>query len=108
MLRDGLIVGHHDDGSSLAVKAVEDGEDLQPAPAIQIPGGFIRQEYLRIVDECSGDGDPLLLSAGQFVRSIVDSVLKAHRRKGRFRPLLGVTRVVGYSTFFRAVIRSSK
>jgi hypothetical protein len=41
---------------------------------IQIAGGFIREQQRRVVDQCAGQSDPLLLSSGEFGRAMVGTM----------------------------------
>ena len=52
-----------------------------PLFGIQISGRLVRQNNSRIVDQRAGDGDALLLTAGKFVRFVVDAIAEADARR---------------------------
>src|SRR5712692_11059560 len=84
---------HHDDSlSTLAMQALKLLHNLHAAVRIEVPRRFISQESLRLIDECAGDGDSLLLAAGKLVGHMVSSVLEANQPKhfpGALPPLPG-------------------
>ena len=49
----------------LAMQARNQRENRFRRLAIQVAGGFIRQQQLGSSDECAGQSHPLLLSAGK-------------------------------------------
>src|SRR5699024_7835226 len=61
-----VVVGGHDDGGALLVDAVEQVHDLGGRIRIEVAGGLVGKQDERAVDGGSGDGDALLLTAGQF------------------------------------------
>ncbi len=72
------VVGRHNNRSPPDIGFLEKIEDLCLIFLIQVAGRFVSQEYLRIVDQRPGQGNPLLLPAGQSQRRCVYLVLKAH------------------------------
>ena len=61
-----LVVGDdHDRDAELAVGLAERGEDLVGGRGVELAGGLVGEQHLRGVRERHGDGDPLLLAAGQ-------------------------------------------
>ena len=90
-----VLVGDHDDGAPFAVQFGQQRHDLRPGFGIQVAGGFIRQDEHRIVDQGAGDGDPLRLPAGEFLRLMVDAVPQADRlqRGDGFLALFGLAEV---------------
>ena len=57
-----------------ACKVVQEIHDLFARTAVEVAGRFIRDDQDRVVDQCPGDGDALLLSAGEFLRLVMDAV----------------------------------
>ena len=60
-----LVMCDHDDGPSFAVTPVECCQDNFATYGIEISGGFVGQNDLRIVDQCSRQCDSLLLADAQ-------------------------------------------
>lgn len=56
-------VSDHDDGLALSVELCEEIHDLASCDGVEIPGWFIREDDLRVIEEGTGDGDALLLSS---------------------------------------------
>ena len=80
---DVVLVRHHDDRASLVVQPGEQLHDLQGRFRVQVAGGFIRQNEIRIVDQAAGDGHALLLAAGQLRRPVPQPLAQAdHRGQG--------------------------
>lgn len=50
---------------------MENAEDLLSGVRVEIAGGFIADEKLRVCDERSCDGDALLLAAGELLGEVV-------------------------------------
>jgi hypothetical protein len=68
-------VGNKDHGGLFP--AGEGGKQFDHSSAgsgIEIPGGFVSQEYRRAMDEGAGEGGPLQLAAGKLVRAMVAAV----------------------------------
>lgn len=67
-----VIVCHDEDaGIPLVGDFGEKLHDLTPSMAVESGGGLVGEDEAGIVREGSGDGDPLLLSAGKSDRKIV-------------------------------------
>ena len=58
---------------------------LQAKPRVQVGQRFVQQEHLGHLDQRAGDGDPLLLTAGQLTGFPVPVVPDLHQPHGRFR-----------------------
>src|SRR5690606_35079564 len=54
-----------DDGASFAVELLKNAEDFFSAMTVKRAGWFVGKDDVRIVDQRAGDGNALLLSAGQ-------------------------------------------
>src|SRR5881296_612060 len=86
------LVRHQDDRQVLTlVQLLEDLHDVDARPAVEVPGRFVRQQQRRAVDERTGDGHALLLTARELRRDVVAPVPEAHARERFLRapvPLL--------------------
>jgi hypothetical protein len=76
-----LIVSDQDDRSALAIQFLEDGDDLEAAPAVEVAGGFIRENQRGTCDECARYGDPLLLASGKLTWAVVNPIPETDRLK---------------------------
>jgi len=52
-------------GAELLLEPLEEAAGLQPQPRVQVGQGLVEQEHLGPVGDRPGQGDPLLLAAGQ-------------------------------------------
>ena len=86
LLRQLRVVGDHDDKTVLR-HLPEKIHDLHAGIAVQRPGGFVRQQDIRIVHERPGDRHPLHLSAGHLVRLLVELISQPHFLKRFHSPL---------------------
>ncbi len=76
----------HDDQPVLS-DFLEQVHDLHRGMGIQGTCGFIRQEDLRVVHQCPGNGHTLHLSAGHLCRFLVELILQTHFLQCGSRPL---------------------
>ena len=53
-----------------AVDLLEKGDDLERQLRVEVAGGLVGQEDLRVVDDGPGDGHPLLFAVGQPRREV--------------------------------------
>lgn len=60
---DAGFVGHHDDRAAFAIELQEHFHDFLFGFAVEVSCGFVGENDFGVIDECSGDGDALLLSA---------------------------------------------
>ena len=60
----------HQKGLTAFVDAVEQPQKTVGGLAVQRAGGFVRQKQLRLGDQRPGNGSPLLLTAGNFIREL--------------------------------------
>ena len=72
-----LVVGDEDDGSAAAVEGLEEVENLVGGLRVEVAGGFVGQDQLGLVYQCAGDGDALLLPAGEFGGLVVKAIGQA-------------------------------
>jgi YfiH family protein len=64
-LEQRVVVGGEDDGRTLVVDVAEQAEKLGGKIGVEVPGGLVGENQPRLIDQCPGDGDPLLLAAGE-------------------------------------------
>ena len=87
---DDRIVGDHDDGAALGMELAQQPEDDLFVLGVQIAGGLVGQDDLRIVDEGAGNADALLLAAGKLRGQVMRRGLQADAARARpglrFRP----------------------
>ena len=59
-------MGHHDDGGAqVLVGRLDQLDDVGGGPMVELAGRLVREQQLRPVGQGDGDGEPLLLTAGQ-------------------------------------------
>ena len=68
---DGAVVGDHHDGRPFLVELAKQLQDPLGRLSVQVPGRFVGEDDLRPVQQGAGDGDALLLSAGELMRHLV-------------------------------------
>ena len=56
----GVVRGHHQRGLPLRSQGIEQFKNLVPGVRIQVAGRFIRQNQIRLVNQCPRNGDALL------------------------------------------------
>ena len=62
-----MVVGGHDDRGAGAVDPVEQADDVEADRAVEVSGRLVAEQDLRPVHHGPGDGDALLLTAGELV-----------------------------------------
>ena len=65
----------------LLIQSLEQREYLGRGLGIQVPRGLIREDQIRVGHDRPGDGNALLLAAGELPRNMVHSVFQAHQRQ---------------------------
>ncbi len=64
----------------------KDIHDLETCFPVKVAGRFITEENFRVIDQCPGNGDTLLLSTGELVRAMGTHLLvKSHGLKNGCR-----------------------
>src|SRR6266542_3563399 len=86
-LRDVGLVRYQHDGQPLLVEVLEDLHDLHRGAAVQVAGGFVRQQDRRPVDQSARNGDALLLSAGKLRGKVINAIAQPNHLQGLMRPL---------------------
>ena len=56
------------------MQTLDEGEDDFGGPVVEVTGGLVGEEELRFGDERAGEGDALLLAAGEFAGAVVGAV----------------------------------
>ncbi len=75
-------MGDHDDGGAEAVDGVpEQAEDLGGGARVERAGGLVREDHVRAGDQGAGDGDALLLAAGELAGPAAPLVAESHLRE---------------------------
>ena len=76
------LVGDHHDGDALVIEFLEHAHDFRAGAGIEIAGGLVCQEQGGLVGERPGDGDALLLAAGELVGFVACAVPEADGIQG--------------------------
>ena len=77
------VVGDEDDGlAQLVVELAEHAQDGFGILGVEIAGGLVGEEDFRFGDDGAGDGDALLLAAGESGRLVVEAVAQAEQVDG--------------------------
>src|SRR5260370_32351301 len=73
------VMGDHEDGlAELSDKFLDDRHDFGSAPAVQVPSRLVAEKKCRVGDDGAGDGNALLLTAGELARIMVHAVGKPY------------------------------
>jgi hypothetical protein len=67
-------MGNQDDRSTVAVKVLEEGQDLIASSTVQCTGRLVGQDESGIVHHRARDGDSLLLSSGELIRRMMAAI----------------------------------
>ena len=76
-----MIVGGHQDATSIPSQLMQKLEDAFSCFRIQVARRFIGQDELGGIQQGTGDGEALPFAAAQFVRTLVPLVFKPDRGK---------------------------
>ena len=74
MRRHFLIMGDDNEGVPLLVEVIEQAENLLARLAVEVSGGLVCEDDRRVVHERPCDRDPLALTAGELVRTMVEPI----------------------------------
>ena len=61
----GIVRHHHDRLLKILVQSLQDFQYFGSGVAVEISGGFVRQQQCRVADDGAGDCHTLFLSAGE-------------------------------------------
>ena len=75
-----MLVGDQHDRQSLVVQILKNLHDLDGGAAVEIAGGFIRQQNRRTIHQRARYGDPLLLPSRHLRRKMLRSIGKTDHR----------------------------
>ena len=87
LARDVRVVRDHQDGVARVVQFAKDLKDDLFVRFIEIAGGFVGQDDLRLIDQSARNGHALLLAAGELGREMCHSFAHAHAAQGFLRLL---------------------
>ena len=84
------VVGDDGDRRAVAVQVTQQVDDRGSRGGVEVAGGLVGQQEGRGTDDRAGDGDALLLAAGELARPVVGAVCQpdALQRARRARPPL--------------------
>src|SRR6185503_4896784 len=75
---DAFVVGSKEDGGAEVVDLLEDLYDLEGIDRVEVAGRLVGDDHVGLVDYRAGDGDALLLAAGELAREVVHLVAEVH------------------------------
>src|SRR5262245_12363259 len=67
-------MGNQDDRSTVAVKVLEQGQDLVAGTAVQCAGRLVSQDESGVAHHSACDDHPLLLSTGELIRRVMAAI----------------------------------
>ena len=80
------IMDDHQNGfAELAVQPLDQVENFLRGNLIEIAGRFVGHQYRRIGGDSPGDGDPLLLTAGELTQVVVYTIDESNHAERGFR-----------------------
>ena len=83
----GLVGDHHDRLAELVRRSAQEREHLGGGGRVEVAGRLVGEHHRRLVDERPGDGDALLLAAGELRRAVREAVADADGRDELLEPL---------------------
>ena len=89
--RDVGLVRHEGDGLSLFMQILEQAHDFVGGAGVEVAGGLVGEQDDRVIDQGAGDGDALLLAAGELVGLVLHTAFQAHELQGRYRTVAAFT-----------------
>jgi hypothetical protein len=79
---DARVVGDEHDRPTVRVQRAQDVEDVMAGLRVEVAGRLVGEDDRRVGDDGPGDGDPLLLAAGQLPRLVPEAVAEAEPLEG--------------------------
>jgi hypothetical protein len=84
---NGAVVGDQHHGEVLvAPESFQQGDDVVPGVLVEVAGGLVGQQDLGLLNQRPGNGDSLLLPAGQFRRQVARAIREADIGERARRP----------------------
>ena len=83
-------VSDHDDGRTLLVELAEHAHDFLAVRRVEVAGRFVGEDQLGLSHQGAGNGDPLLLTAGQLSRTVLGAMSNANLVEHRIDPRLAL------------------
>ena len=98
------VMGDHEDGHAVRIKAAEEVHDLPARLGIEVPCRFVGQENRGLIHDGPGDGHPFLFSAGGLAGKAVPflsspTLERAHWASALFSPPFMLIGARGSMTF---------
>lgn len=87
MLHQAVLMGHHQHRGAPAVDFAEQVHNLKAQGRVNVARGLVRDDELRIVDQCPGQTHPLTLTARELRGVVLGLVLQAHQTEDIGNPL---------------------
>ena len=78
---DVVVVGGHHHGGAVLIDLVQDVHDAGAGDRVKVSGGLVGQQNARLVDDRAGNGDALLLTAGELGWLTVTFIRQTHQLK---------------------------
>ena len=75
---DLFVMRGHDDGGAGAVDGVQHFHDAQRSGRVEVAGGLVGQQNLRVIHVGAGDGHTLLLATGELMRIVLFLAGESH------------------------------
>jgi len=86
--RDRVVRDHHDGLLGLVDRAAQEGQHLGTGAGVKVAGRLVGEDDLGTAGEGTGDGDALLLPAGQLCRAVRQPVAQTDDVDDPVQPLL--------------------
>ena len=85
------LVGHDHDGGALAIEFLHERHQFERGAAVERAGRLVGEQHLGVVHQRAGDGDALLLAAGELGRPVFHPLGESHagQRLGGLGTALG-------------------
>ena len=96
-----VVVGDHEDGLALAHHVFEEAEDRVGSAGVEVAGGLVGDEDGRVIGHGAGDGNALLLAAGDFAGQLVSFARPC--RPGAEAPWRGLRAGMGWYTLQKSM-----
>ncbi len=88
VFRGNGIVGHHHNGDTFLMQTPQEIQNVAPGTAVEVACGFICDDHDWIIDQCPRDRHALLLTPGEFLRLVINTIRKTYQLEHLERLLL--------------------